>query len=75
MIVDIFRSREAPDPSFSAADIVKAMKHPDVRYIPALADAADDVGARLKSGDVLVTLGAGDGDWVGLEVLKRLKGG
>jgi len=75
IIVDIFRSREAPDPSVSAADIVKAMKHPDVRYIPALADAAADVGARLKSGDVLVTLGAGDGDWVGLEVLKRLKGG
>jgi UDP-N-acetylmuramate--alanine ligase len=73
VIVDIFRSREAPDPTTSANDIVQAMKHSDARYIPTLAAAAEDLCARLKSGDVLVTLGAGDGDWVGMEVLKRLK--
>jgi hypothetical protein len=30
------------------------------------------LSASLKMGDVLLTLGAGDGDWVGSEVLKRL---
>jgi UDP-N-acetylmuramate--alanine ligase len=74
IIVDIFRSREAPDPSVSAADIVRRMSHPDVRYIPALADASRTLIARLKPGDVLLTLGAGDGNVVGQQVLEGLRG-
>ena len=72
IIVDIFRSREALDPGLSAADIVRRMDHPDVRYIPALADAAKALIGRLKPGDVLLTLGAGDGHVVGQEVLEAL---
>jgi UDP-N-acetylmuramate--alanine ligase len=75
IVVDIFRSREAPDPAVSARDIVRRMAHRDARYLPALADAADALAAELKPGDVLLTLGAGDGDWVGAEVLRRLGGG
>jgi UDP-N-acetylmuramate--alanine ligase len=79
IVVDIFRSRETPDPAISAEDIVRRMRqgeaaHRDARYVPTLAGAADLLGASLKSGDVLLTLGAGDGDWVGSEVLKRLGG-
>ena len=73
VIVDIFRSREAPDPAISSDDIVRRMNHPDVRYIPALADAADYLIERLHPGDVLLTLGAGDGNWVGETVLKSLE--
>jgi UDP-N-acetylmuramate--alanine ligase len=82
IVVDIFRSRETPDPTLSARDIVKRMQttsassafapHPDARYLPSLAEAAEALTAELKSGDVLLTLGAGDGDWVGEEVLRRL---
>lgn len=72
IVVDIFRSREAPDDSISAADIVKRMTHPDARHIPALADAAEFLCANLRPGDVLLTLGAGDSDWVGMEVLEQL---
>jgi UDP-N-acetylmuramate--alanine ligase len=72
IVVDIFRSREAVDPGLSAADIVRRMDHPDVRYIPALADAATALIARLKPGDVLLTLGAGDGHLVGQQVLEAL---
>jgi UDP-N-acetylmuramate--alanine ligase len=75
IVVDIFRSREAPDPSVSAADIVQAMRHPDARHIPALRAAADYLQTHLQPGDVLLTLGAGDGDWVGAEILKRRGGG
>jgi UDP-N-acetylmuramate--alanine ligase len=75
IIVDIFRSREAVDPGLSAADIVRRMDHPDVRYIPALDDAAKTLIARLKPGDVLLTLGAGDGYVVGQRVLEALGGG
>ena len=74
IIVDIFRSREAPDNSISAADILKKMNHADARHIPALAEAADYLAAHLRPNDVLLTLGAGDGNWVGEAVLQRLGG-
>ena len=45
----------------------------DVRYIPALADAADFLSECLHPGDVLLTLGAGDGNSVGEIVLKSLE--
>ena len=74
IVVDIFRSREAPDNSISAADIVKKMNHADARHIPTLAEAADYLAAHLRPGDVLLTLGAGDGYQVGESVLERLGG-
>jgi UDP-N-acetylmuramate--alanine ligase len=74
IVVDIFRSRETPDGTISAADIVKRMKHADAQHIPALEDAADYLCGRLQPGDVLLTLGAGNGDWVGLKVLEVLGG-
>ena len=72
VVVDIFRSREAPDPSVSANDIVKRMHHPDVRYIPTLVDAATYLADALRPGAVLLTLGAGDGNWVGQKVFDVL---
>jgi UDP-N-acetylmuramate--alanine ligase len=72
IIVDIFRSRETPDPTLSAKDIVRRMSHKDVRHISTLAEAAEVLCAELKPGDILLTLGAGDGNWVGEEVLRRL---
>jgi UDP-N-acetylmuramate--alanine ligase len=72
VIVDIFRSRETPDPAVSAADIVRRMSHPDARYIPALVDAASFLCEQLRPGDVLLTLGAGDGNQVGQKVLDVL---
>jgi len=55
IVVDIFRSRETPDGSLSAADIVKKMKHPDARHIPSLEDAAAYLSAHIGPGDVLLT--------------------
>jgi len=72
VIVDIFRSREAPDPTISADDIVRRMSHPDVHYLPALDDAVSFFCERMHSGDVLLTLGAGDGNQVGRRVLQTL---
>jgi UDP-N-acetylmuramate--alanine ligase len=74
VIVDIYRSREAPDPGISAEDIVRRMDHPDARYVPALDEAAAVLCERLRPGDVLLTLGAGDGNQVGRRVLEILGG-
>jgi UDP-N-acetylmuramate--alanine ligase len=74
VVVDIFAARERPDPALSAADLVKRMTHADARHIPGLAEAVDFLRANLKAGDVLITLGAGDSNQVGPELLKKFNG-
>jgi UDP-N-acetylmuramate--alanine ligase len=49
------------------------MDHPDTRYIPGLNEVTDHLLNHLKSGDVLITLGAGDGYKVGEGVLVKLE--
>lgn len=71
VLTDIFRSRESFDASISSKDIVAQMKHADARYVPTLDEAGKILLAELKSGDVLITLGAGDGNTVGEKVLNH----
>ena len=72
IVVDIYPAREYDDLGVSAADIVVRMTHPDARHIATLDDAADYLLRHLKVGDVLITLGAGDGYLVGERVLVSL---
>jgi UDP-N-acetylmuramate--alanine ligase len=71
VVVDIFPARETDDGSVSSRDMVAHMEHPDAHYIGALDDAADFVTRRLRPGDLLITLGAGDGYRVGEIVIDR----
>ena len=71
-MVDIYPAREYDDLGVSAADIMARMTHPDARHIAGLNDTADYLLGRLKVGDVLITLGAGDGYLVGETVLASL---
>jgi UDP-N-acetylmuramate--alanine ligase len=73
LVTDIYRSREALDETISAKQIVSQMSHPDVRYVPALPDAVKTLLAEVKPGEVLITLGAGDGNTVGEQVLEGLR--
>ncbi len=73
ILVDIFAARERPDGSISSRDLLARMVHPDARYIPSLADTANYLTAHLSPGDVLLTLGAGDGYRVGDIVLEALR--
>jgi UDP-N-acetylmuramate--alanine ligase len=73
VVTDIYPAREFDDLGVSAADIVTRMKHPDARYISGLNEAADHLLNHLKPGDVLITLGAGDGHKVGEDVLVKLE--
>jgi len=74
VVTEIYAAREFDDLGVSAADIVARMRHPDTRYIPGLNEAADYMFAHLQPGDVLLTLGAGDGYKVGEDVLVGLEG-
>jgi len=72
IVVDIYAAREYDDLGVSTADIVARMMHPDVHHIATLDDATDYLLKHLKAGDVLITLGAGDGYLVGERVLASL---
>jgi UDP-N-acetylmuramate--alanine ligase len=73
VVVDIFPARETDDGSVSSRDIVGRMEHPNARYIGALDGAADFIVDHIRSGDVLITLGAGDGYRMGEIVIDRLR--
>ncbi len=69
IVTDIYAARESNDGSVSAEELVNASSHPHIRYIPTLDGAVDALIANLQPGDVLLTLGAGDGYRVGEMVL------
>jgi len=70
IIVDIFPARETDDGSVNSRDIVARMRHPDARMIGPLGEAVNYLAGRLRPGDVLITLGAGDGYRVGERILE-----
>jgi UDP-N-acetylmuramate--alanine ligase len=71
--LDIYRSRESNDTGISTTDVVSRMAHPNVVYIPGREEAAAYLLERVNPGDVILTLGAGDGNLVGEWVLNGLK--
>jgi UDP-N-acetylmuramate--alanine ligase len=66
------RSREVPTAS-DAAHLVAALDHPSARHIGALGDVQAYLLDHLRPGDVVITLGAGDGNLVGEGVLAALR--
>jgi UDP-N-acetylmuramate--alanine ligase len=73
IVLDIYGSREPADPSINAAQVVARMSHPGAVYVPARRDVATYLLERVRSGDVVITLGAGDGDAIGRWVLEGLQ--
>lgn len=71
--LDIYRSRETDSQGISTSDVVKAMCHPDVVYIPQIDSAVEHLLDRIRPDDVVITLGAGDGNLVGEKLLTALK--
>jgi len=73
VVTDIYPARETDDLGVSSQELVAAMNHPGVHYVGALSDVVTMLCQRLRVGDLLITLGAGDIYQVGEQVLARLK--
>lgn len=74
VVLPIYAARESDTLGVSSADVVARMPHPDARVVGSREEAVALLGTEVRPGDVVLTLGAGDGDKVGewlLEVLKR----
>ncbi len=78
VVTDIFPAREEPEPGVTGKLIVDAYlgERPGgpVVYVPRLSDVAGYLAPRLRRGDLLLTLGAGDVYRAGEQVLAALGG-
>ncbi len=74
IILDVFAARPRERPSIRAEALAAALHHPDARYVGDAAAAVSSLAAELAPGDVLITLGAGDGNLIGERVLAVMTG-
>ena len=71
--LDIYRSRELDTLGIDTSVVLEAMAHPQAVHIADKREAADYLLDRVHPGDVILTLGAGDGNMVGKWVLEGLE--
>ncbi|MBI5303109.1 MAG: UDP-N-acetylmuramate--L-alanine ligase [Chloroflexi bacterium] len=71
IVTEIFAARERETRGVSGADIVARMSHRDARFLATHDECVAYLQAHLRAGDVLITLGAGDGYRIG----ERVAGG
>ena len=72
IVSEVYAAREQRQ-DFSAAQVVKAMSHPSVQFIPNLPVISNYLLSHLRPGDVLLVLSAGDADLVSTQVLASLQ--
>ena len=79
VVLAIYQSRETDSLGMDKTAVMQAMDHPDAHYLGDVEAAAGYVLDRVRPGDVILTLTAGDGNLVGSIVLQgldeRLTGG
>ncbi len=73
LVTSIYAARESDSLGVSGADVVNRMVHPDAQYVARLEDAVATLVDRVEPGDVVITLGAGDGYLVGERLLQDLQ--
>ena len=73
LVTEIYAAREFDTFGVSGASVVGLMTHPDVRHVETLGEASDILLDRVQPGDVVITLGAGDGYLIGERLLEGLQ--
>jgi UDP-N-acetylmuramate--alanine ligase len=76
VVMDVYAAREDPLPGVSGALVADAVPLPPERvaYVPSWSAAAGAVRARVRPGDLVLTVGAGDVTMLADEVLALLGG-
>ncbi len=75
IVIDIYGSAREVTGSIHSRDLVEAIKKEgnDALYIPTIPEAADFLAREVKSGDVVITMGAGDVWRVGELLIQKSK--
>lgn len=77
-VMDIYAASETPIPGVSAealAERIRAFGHRGVRYVGSMDRGIEEIVSDAKSGDAVITLGAGNVSQAGEKILDRLRGG
>ena len=72
IVTEVFAAREEPDPLISGEVIAGMIEHVDVRYEPEIEQAAQQLLREVRTGSVVITLSAGDGNQVGTLLLELI---
>jgi UDP-N-acetylmuramate--alanine ligase len=75
-LTGVYAAGEKPIEGADAARLAEAIRahgHRDVTLVEDRKDLADAIGERVRPGDVVITLGAGDITRTGLELLEVLR--
>jgi UDP-N-acetylmuramate--alanine ligase len=78
VVTDIYPAGEPPIAGVTGRlvlDAVSAHGKPEVRYVPDLGAACEEVAKLASAGDVILTLGAGDVGRAGERILALLEAG
>jgi len=73
IVLDIYAARERDTLGLSAAALAKQIRHPDVRHVSGLENAARAIVDGVEPDAVVITFSAGDGNLVGTSVLKQIE--
>ena len=65
--------REQEEQTVSSLDLVALVRHPDARYVSGLEEAVRLLERESAAGDLVITMGAGDVNRIGRDLLARLK--
>lgn len=77
IVTDVYPAREEAIQGISGELIVNAARrfgHKDAQYVPDKKQVPDHLASIVKSGDIVITMGAGDIWKFGEEFLKKMKG-
>lgn len=72
ILTPIYAARETDTLGVSSQDVLRRMIHPDARYLPDFDAVVAYLQEHVRSGDVVLTLGAGDGYRIGERLLELL---
>lgn len=74
VVLDVFPAREDPVPGVTGALIADRVPQKNVKFVESFAEAVPFVAGRVRPGDLVLTIGAGDVTILGPELLSALGG-
>jgi UDP-N-acetylmuramate--alanine ligase len=74
LVTDVYAAREQqPEDGFSSRSVAEAITFPETRYMADFSQIVEFLVSKLKTGDVLMVLSAGDADQISASVQSALK--